>query len=127
MPLELPTVNLFVDWSAPFHLPPWQANDFISVVPGMTTVFDVLLNPDVIPAPQPLYKGSGDGLYVTSLGGVAEDPETGFWWVYLVNGEEPSVGCAAYVLHGGESIVWDFKHFSSRLGQAPHPGLAVGA
>lgn len=32
-----------------------------------------------------------------TLGGVDQNPATGFWWVYLVDGKEPNVGCAGYV------------------------------
>jgi hypothetical protein len=117
------TVNQFIDWSAPFHAPPWEATDNIPFTPGVTTVYDLLTAPLVIPALDPVTQGQGQGIYVTGLGGVDENPATGFWWVYLVDGKEPNVGCAAYVLNGGESVVWDYKHFSSGLKQATHPGM----
>ena len=34
-------------------------------------------------------------------------------WVYLVNGERPSVGCDAYKLSDGDVIEW---HYSLELG-----------
>lgn len=119
----MPTVNSFVDWGGDFHTPPWQADDGISITPGTTTVWDVL-NTGPNPPLNPTSAGTGAGLYVTGIGGVSQDPATGYYWVYFVNGQEPPVGANAYVLNGGESIAWDYKHFSSGLKQATHPGFA---
>lgn len=114
-------VNHFVDWSAEFHQPPWQVNDNVSVQPGVTTVFDVLRS--VQPLLSPTYEGSGPGLYVTGIGGVEQNSDTGYYWVYFVNSSEPDVGPAAYVLQGGESIAWDYKPSASGFKQATHPGF----
>jgi hypothetical protein len=117
------TVNNFVDWGGEFHTPPWQANNVVPITPGATTVWDVLNLSAITPPLAPSSVGSGPSLYVTGLGGVDQDPTTGYYWVYFVDGTEPTVGAAAYVLNGGESIAWDYKHFSSGFKQAPHPGF----
>jgi hypothetical protein len=117
------TVNQFIDWGQ-VHNPPWQANDDIPVVPGTTTVFNVLAAPGVAPPLSVLSKGTGDGVFVTGINGVmANQNGNGFWWVYLVNGSVPNVGCNAYKVQAGDSIVWDYKHFSSGLRQVNHPPL----
>lgn len=115
------TVNHFVDWGGEFHRPPWQVNDGIPIQPGVTTVYDVLQA--VQPSLDPTSQGAGAGLHVTGIGGVSQDPNTGYYWVYFVNNAEPPIGAGAYVLHGGESIAWDYKHFSSGFKQATHPGF----
>ncbi|HEV2741050.1 MAG TPA: DUF4430 domain-containing protein [Candidatus Elarobacter sp.] len=117
------TVNHFVDWGSEFHDPPWQADDDVAITPGVTTVWDVLNSGALQPPLQPTSQGSGPSLYVTGIGGVSQNSGTGYYWVYFVNGQEPTIGAAAYVLNGGESIAWDYKHFSSRHKQATHPGF----
>ncbi|KVN29489.1 hypothetical protein WJ63_09165 [Burkholderia pyrrocinia] len=116
--------NQFVDWGAEFHNPPWQANDRIAIAPGVTTVFDLLTADGVSPALNPQWQGSGASLFVTALGGVeANQGGNGYWWVYFVNGQMPDVSCAVYTLQPGDSVAWDYKHYSSGLKQAVHPPL----
>ncbi len=118
------TANLFVDWGGEFHNPPWQANDALEIQPGVTTVFDLFAAAGVAPPLDVQTQGAGQGVYVTAIDGVVQNQDgNGFWWVYLVNGSEPPLGANAYVLQGGESVAWDYKHFSSGLKQASHPGL----
>ncbi|MHB8270257.1 DUF4430 domain-containing protein [Bradyrhizobium sp.] len=118
------TVNQFIDWGSQFHNPPWQANDQIAVQAGVTSVFDVMSLSGVTPALNVQSQGSGDSLFVTAINGVVADQGgNGYWWVYFVNGSVPDVGCAAYKVKSGDSIAWDYKHFSSGLKQAPHPEL----
>ncbi|WP_080487126.1 DUF4430 domain-containing protein [Burkholderia ubonensis] len=47
----------------------------------------------------------------------------GYWWVYFVNGQMPDVSCAVYTLQPGDSVAWDYKHYSRGLKQAVHPPL----
>jgi hypothetical protein len=118
------TVNHFIDWASEFYNPPWQANDFIPVVAGQITAFDVLNAAEVAPALQIEYEGAGQGLYIAAINGVrANQQGNGYWWVYLVNGNDPKISCAAYKVSAGDSIAWDYKHFSSGLRQAGHPSL----
>jgi hypothetical protein len=118
-------VNQFIDWSSEFHDPSWQANDGIPTEPGTTTAFDVLSAPSVNPPLVVEAEGAGDGLFVTAIDGVKANLNgNGYWWVYLVNGHEPDVGPAAYKVKDGDSIAWDYKHFSSGLRQATHPPLS---
>ena len=118
------TANLFVDWGTGVHTPPWQANDGLPIAPGQTTVFDLFGLAGVAPPLNVVTQGSGQGLYVTSIDGVVQnDGGNGFWWVYLVNGAQPTVGAGAYLLADGDSVAWDYKHYSSGLKQATHPGL----
>jgi len=116
------TANLFVDWGAP-HVPAWQVNNGLPIVAGATTAFGLFSVSGVTPPLTVTTQGSGAGLYVTAIDGVVQDPGTGFYWVYFVNGNMPTVGCDAYLLQDGDSIAWDYKHFSSGLSQPNHPGL----
>jgi Domain of unknown function (DUF4430) len=64
-------------------------------------------------------------LFVTGIDGVkANQGNNGYWWVFFVNGTPPDVGPAAYKLKSGDSVAWDYKHYSSGLKQATHPPLA---
>jgi hypothetical protein len=119
------TVNQFIDWSSEFHTPSWQANDGIAVDPGTTTAFDVLSAVDVTPPLTVEHEGTGDGVFITSIDGVkANQDGNGYWWVYFVNGTMPDIGPAAYKVKSGDSIAWDYKHYSSGLKQATHPPLS---
>jgi hypothetical protein len=118
------TANQFIDWGTEFHDPPWQANDGIEIVLGQTSAFDLLSANGIVPPLTVKTEGSGDGLFVTAINGVqANQDDNGFWWVFFVNGQMPDIGCAAYKLSGGDSVAWDYKHYSSGLRQATHAPL----
>ncbi len=90
----------------------------------MTTVFDLLTADGVSPALNAQWQGSGASLFITGLGGVeANQGGNGYWWVYFVNGQMLEVSCAVYTLQPGDSVAWDYKHYSSGLKQAVHPPL----
>ena len=74
-------------------------------LPAGSTVYDALANCGVgFNA-----KSTGYGMYVSSIGGLAEKDHGGMsGWVYSVNGAEPNVACSSYVLSGGESIYWSY-------------------
>lgn len=121
------TANLFVDWSS-FNNPPWQANNGIAIAAGQTTVYDLFSAAGVTPTYAIASQGSGANLYVTAIDGVAQNANNnGYWWVYFINGNMGTVGCGSQTLNDGDSVAWDYKHFSSGLKQANHPGLAEDA
>ena len=116
------TANLFVDWSAPYHTPPWQACNNLPITSGSSTVQD-LMNSANSCSPPITYtsQGSGASAYLESIDGVSNNQNgNGYYWVYMVNGVSPKVGFGDYVLNTGDSVVWDYKHFSSGLFQASH-------
>ncbi|GEM_PF-504428 len=54
------------------------------------------------------------GGYFSSIGGEAEKTFGGYdGWMYLVDGQSPSVGMGSYVLSGGEDIVVYYGDFST--------------
>lgn len=118
------TANLFVDWGGEFHDTAWQACDSLPITPGQSTVFDLLqeagssCNPSITFT----YQGSGQSAYLTGIDGVINNQGgNGYYWVYFVNGKEPDIGFGAYALQAGDSVAWDYKHFSSRFRQATLP------
>jgi uncharacterized protein DUF4430 len=117
------TVDNVVDWGGALHDPARQANDRIRIAVGVATVWDVLDAAVLRPPLAPTSQGNGERLYVTGIGGVEQNPDTGYYWVYLVDGNEPPVGPDAFVLRGGERIVWSYVHCSSGRKQATHPGF----
>jgi hypothetical protein len=119
------TANLFVDWGSPFHIPPWQACDFLPITSGSSTVLDLMNAAGSCDPPISFtYEGSGQSAYLTSINGVVSNQGgNGYYWVFFVNGTAPSVGFGAYVLNSGDSVVWDYKHFSSGLRQATEPAF----
>lgn len=57
------------------------------------------------------------GDFVQAIDGV-EGSSSGaqrFDWLFYVNGVESTVGAAAYDLHGGESVWWDYRDWSGAL------------
>ena len=123
------TANLFVDWGA-FHKPHWQACDFIPIVPGQTTVLDLMqkagtsCNPSIVFT----YKESGQSAFLTSIDGVENNANgNGYWWIFYVNGKLAQVGFGAYVLNDSDSVVWDYKHYRSGLRQATLPDSELPA
>jgi Domain of unknown function (DUF4430) len=55
------------------------------------------------------------GGFVQSIDGVESGHRGGhpFDWFFYVNGVESTVGAAAYALHGGESVWWDYRDWSA--------------
>ena len=121
--MTVATVSHLVEWGREFHDPPGQANGPIRIAVGVATVWDVLDAAALQPRLAPTARGSGPGLYVTGIGGVEQNAQTGHSWVYLVDGSEPPVGPDAFVLRGGERIVWEYVRVSSGRRQATHPGF----
>ena len=55
------------------------------------------------------YGGTGELAYIKGIGHLYELAHGDLsGWIYLVNGESPSVGCAAYTLSDGDTIVWHY-------------------
>jgi hypothetical protein len=57
------------------------------------------------------------GDFVQAIDGVEGSSSGGqrFDWLFYVNGVESTVGAAAYDLHGGESVWWDYRDWSGAL------------
>jgi hypothetical protein len=57
------------------------------------------------------------GDFVQSIDGVEANQRSGasYDWFFYVNGVESAVGAAAYPLHGGEAIWWDFRDWSAAM------------
>jgi hypothetical protein len=122
--IGMASANLFVDWGGDYHDPAWQVTNGIQFQPGVATAYDLFQAAQNSPPFTIASQGSGAGLYITAIDGVVQNAGgNGYWWVYFVNGTQPTVGCDAYLLNDGDSIAWDYKHFSSGFRQAPHPGL----
>ena len=122
-PAKVATVDHVVSWGDGFHDPVRQENRAVRVAVGVATVWDVLDAASLAPRLAPTASGEGPGLYVTGIGGVEQNAEAGVFWVYLVDGHEPSVGPDAYVLRGGERIEWEYAPVASGRKQATHPGF----
>ena len=117
------SANLFVDWSSPFHNPPWQACDYLPIEAGVTTVLNLMNEANSCkPKISFTYEGDGESAYLTSIDGVENNQDNnGFYWVFFVNGQMPKVGMGAYKLSNNDSVVWDYKHYSSGMMQVNQP------
>lgn len=118
------TANLFVDWSSEFHNPAYQACNNLPIVPGKTTVEELMNEAKSGCSPSINYTstGSGGNAFLTSIDGVVNNQSgNGYYWMYSVNGTSPNVGFGAYKLSAGDSVVWDYIHYSSGLKQVNQP------
>ena len=114
------SADLFIDWSGEFHTPAYLAIDGLPIVPGFSTVLD-LLNAASRRDPSFQFTKTGEGAnaWLTSIGGVANNQQgNGYYWVFFVNGVMPQKGCGACVLDDNASVAWDYKHYSSGFSQA---------
>ena len=117
------TANLFIDWQQQWHTPPWQACDYLPITPSQSTVKTLMDDAkSCSPSVTCTSVGTGDSEYLTAIDGVENNQGgNGYYWVYFVNGQMPSVGFAAYALNSGDSVVWAYKHYSSGLRQVNQP------
>lgn len=94
------TVSVYVDSSqaVSYGYPACLASKSVTLDSG-ASVYDALCATGVAVG--------GSSSYVRSIGGLAEfacGATSG--WLYSVNGVSPGYSCGAYLLYGGESIVW---------------------
>lgn len=61
------------------------------------------------------YKDYGGdlGAMIESIGGLANDPKTGTYWQFWVNGEYAKVGASSYRLKTGDIVEW--KYLNSQI------------
>lgn len=73
----------------------------VDIIPGTTTVYDVLRSTDALVV--------GSSGYIQGIDNLFEkDCTAGSGWIYTVNGTLPMMGCGAYRLQSGEVIVWRY-------------------
>lgn len=71
------------------------------------TVFDILVEAAKKHSIQLDYSGASGTVYISGINYIYEfDFGDLSGWMYLVNGEKPSVGCDGYVLSDGDNIEW---------------------
>ena len=71
------------------------------------TAYDILLEAAKRYSISIEHEGSSDIVYISGINYLYENDYGDLsGWVYKVNGELPSVGCAGYVLHPGDKIEW---------------------
>ncbi len=74
----------------------------------------------------------GDSVFVTSIAGVANDPDRDLWWQYWVNGDLGPVAANKYVLQDDDVVEWKLPPNgnnttqTSTTGAYDDPSLAVG-
>lgn len=73
-----------------------------------TTALDLLLEAD----PSAQVTGEGENAFVTAIDGVAADPDSEFWALY-VNGEMATVGAGSLETEDGDEITWKLETFTS--------------
>ncbi|WP_454043633.1 DUF4430 domain-containing protein [Cellulosimicrobium sp. Marseille-Q8652] len=69
---------------------------------------DLLLEAD----PSAEVTGEGENAFVTAVDGVAADPDSEFWALY-VNGEMATVGAGSLETKDGDEITWKLETFTS--------------
>lgn len=73
------------------------------------TVYDVLIEAVRENSIQLDKQGSDDMVYISSIANIYElEYGSLSGWMYMVNGEAPSVGCGAYKLKNGDVIEWQY-------------------
>lgn len=71
------------------------------------TAFDILVEAAKKHSIQLDYSGAAEIVYISGINYIYEfDYGDLSGWMYLVNGEKPSVGCDGYILSDGDSIEW---------------------
>lgn len=72
------------------------------------TALDLLLEAD----PSAQVTDEGENAFVTAIDGVAADPDSEFWALY-VNGEMATVGAGSLETTDGDEITWKLETFTS--------------
>jgi len=54
--------------------------------------------------------GAGMGYFVTEINGIKNDPQTGKYWIYHINGEPAKIGISNYIIKKGDVIEWQYEN-----------------
>ena len=54
--------------------------------------------------------GAGMGYFVTEINGVKNDPQTGKYWIYYINGQTAQFGISSYIINKGDKIEWKYEN-----------------
>lgn len=65
------------------------------------------------------YTGTGSGLFIKAIRGVANQGAGGPNWVYRVNGELGNVSCGVRTVEAGDEITWSLGSYSPDDSQKP--------
>ncbi len=86
-----------------------------AVLDGEKTVFSLLQAYEKSTGQKIGYKDYGGdmGVLIESINNVANDPQTGTYWQFWVNGEYAKVGASAYQLKAGDKVEW--KYIKSQI------------
>ncbi len=99
VPSNIVTVSVQIDSSAAGS--PVSLSTTVSFEKG-ATAYDALVGTGVaVGSEQSVY-----GIYVTSIGGLAADKDSG--WTYYVNGAFINDSCGDYVLSDGDTVLWKY-------------------
>jgi len=49
------------------------------------------------------------GLFIDSINGLKNNPQTGEYWIYYVNGESAKIGISNYIVKPGDIIEWRYE------------------
>lgn len=52
---------------------------------------------------------SGMGYFVEEINGVKNNPQTGEYWIYYVNGQSATVGTSQYIVKKDDVITWKYE------------------
>lgn len=51
----------------------------------------------------------GLGFFVEEINGARQDPRTGKYWIYSINGKKAEVGISAYIVQANDIISWKYE------------------
>ena len=90
-------------------------------LPEQSTVYDLLEKAAKAEGIVFTASGTGNSVYLSSIGGFSEgDGGALSGWMYLVNGEAPSVSCGAYPLKEGDKVEFLYtRDMGNDLGISP--------
>lgn len=93
-----------------------QAKEVISIVisleqdgeevEGATKELEVEEGATVLEVLKEQYEVSEEEGFIFSINGIEQDEETGKYWMYEVNDEQPTVGATEYELKDGDQVKW---------------------
>jgi len=79
-----------------------------------TTVYELMQNLSASSVKSFIFSGkdysAGMGYFVTGINGIKNDPQTGKYWIYYINGESAKIGISNYIINKGDIIEWKYEN-----------------
>lgn len=76
------------------------------IIPELTSEVETESGSTLMEVMEQEYTVENEEGFISAIEGYEQNPDENRWWLYEVNGEQPTVGAEDYVVEEGDEISW---------------------